>query len=78
MTDKLENIIAIVSDVLEIDVSLVNPDSNSRNIDEWDSVMSINIMTVVAREYNFEPSFEDIESFTSVRGISELVEKHSC
>ena len=53
-----------MSDVLNIDVSLINNESSPDNIENWDSLKHMNL--IVALEEEFEIEFDDEEIVDSM------------
>jgi len=61
MEDRIKK---IMSDVLNIDVSLINNESSPDNIENWDSLKHMNL--IVALEEEFEIEFDDEEIVDSM------------
>lgn len=68
-------VISLVSEVLDVEKKVISINTTIDDIDVWDSMMTVNIMTVVCDEFGLTPSFEDFEQFTSVKKIIEFIEK---
>tara|TARA_Y100001960_G_C14762999_1_gene875183 strand:- start:873 stop:1097 length:225 start_codon:yes stop_codon:yes gene_type:complete len=68
-------VISLVSEVLDVEKKVISINTTIDDIDVWDSMMTVNIMTVVCDEFGLTPSFEDFEQFTSVKTIIEFIEK---
>ena len=56
MEDRIKK---VMSDVLNIDVSLINNESSPDNIENWDSLKHMNL--VIALEEEFKVEFDDEE-----------------
>ena len=54
----------VMSDVFNIDVSLINNESSPDNIENWDSLKHMNL--IVALEEEFEIEFDDEEIVDSM------------
>ena len=61
MEDRIKK---IMSDVLNIDVSLINNETSPDNIENWDSLKHMNL--IVALEEEFEIEFDDEEIVDSM------------
>jgi acyl carrier protein len=61
MEDRIKK---VMSDVLNIDVSLINNESSPDNIENWDSLKHMNL--IVALEEEFEIEFDDEEIVDSM------------
>ena len=64
MEDRIKK---VMSDVLNIDVSLINNESSPDNIENWDSLKHMNL--IVALEEEFEIEFDDEEIVDSMNYI---------
>ena len=61
MEDRIKK---VMSDVFNIDVSLINNESSPDNIENWDSLKHMNL--IIALEEEFEIEFNDEEIVDSV------------
>jgi len=61
MEDRIKK---VMSDVFNIDVSLINNESSPDNIENWDSLKHMNL--IVALEEEFEIEFDDEEIVDSM------------
>jgi len=66
-------LINLIAEVLELEVDNINESTTSDEVENWDSVSTITLMTVICEEYGVEPSFDVIDSFTSVKKIQKLL-----
>ncbi|MCG9753457.1 acyl carrier protein [Vibrio brasiliensis] len=66
-------LINLIAEVLELEVDNINESTTSDEVENWDSVSTITLMTVICEEYGVEPSFDVIDSFTSVEKIQKLL-----
>ncbi|OLQ76080.1 hypothetical protein BIT28_18865 [Photobacterium proteolyticum] len=73
-----QSVIKIVSEILEIDSNDLTIDTTIDDIAVWDSMATVNIMTVVCQEFGIVPSFDDFEHFTSINGIVSFMGKVAC
>ena len=61
MEDRVKK---VMSDVFNIDVSLINNESSPDNIENWDSLKHMNL--IIALEEEFEIEFDDGEIVDSM------------
>ena len=61
MEDRIKK---VMSDVFNVDVSLINNESSPDNIENWDSLKHMNL--IVALEEEFEIEFDDEEIVDSM------------
>ena len=61
MEDRIKK---VMSDVLNIDVSLINNESSPDNIENWDSLKHMNL--IIALEEEFDIEFNDDEIIDSM------------
>lgn len=61
MEDRIKK---VMSDVFNIDVSLINNESSPDNIENWDSLKHMNL--IIALEEEFEIEFDDDEIVDSM------------
>jgi len=66
------------SKIFEIDVKkgTVNLNFNSSDIDEWDSVATVNIIVALEDEFGIKFKLEDIQTVKSVQDFVDLVQEH--
>ena len=56
-----------MSDVFNIDVSLINNESSPDNIENWDSLKHMNLVIALEEEFDTEIPDEEAEKITSVQ-----------
>ena len=61
MEDRIKR---VMSDVLNIDVSLINNESSPDNIENWDSLKHMNLIVALEEEFSIE--FDDEEVVDSM------------
>ena len=69
----LDRIRQIVADIAQNDVASVTTDSNSQNLNGWDSVAQINIIVAIEEEFGVTFDPEDIHTLNSVEKIINAV-----
>ena len=63
-----------IADALEVDKSLITEDSTSKDLEEWDSLGHISIMSFLDKQFNeITERVPDFASATSVREIDKLL-----
>lgn len=63
-----------IADALEVDQSLITEDSTSKDLEEWDSLGHISIMSFLDKQFNeITERVPDFASATSVREIDKLL-----
>jgi len=65
----LDRIRQIVADITQNDVASVTTDSNSQNLNGWDSVAQINIIVAIEEEFGVAFSAEEMHALNSVKKI---------
>ena len=68
--------IEIFQDILDVKKGTVNLNSTSSDIDEWDSVATVNIIVALEDEFRIKFKLEDIQEVKSVKDFVELVQEH--
>jgi len=66
MLDRIRQIVAAIT---QNDVASVTTDSNSQNLDGWDSVAQINIIVAIEEEFGVTFSAEEMHALNSVKKI---------
>ena len=69
-------IIEIFQDILDVKKGTVNLNSTSSDIDEWDSVATVNIIVALEDEFGIKFKLEGIQEVKSVKDFVELVQEH--
>ncbi len=66
MLDRIRQIVAAIT---QNDVASVTTDSNSQNLDGWDSLAQINIIVAIEEEFGVAFSAEEMHALNSVKKI---------
>ena len=66
-------IIEIFQDILDIENKKINLNSTPKDIEEWDSVATINIIVAIEDEFKIKFKLKDIQEAKSVKDFLELV-----
>lgn len=76
MSDGLQQkIILILSDVLDVEKSLVNSESSSDTIPAWDSVGHLNLMIALEEQFGVQFAPEEVDAMHSIEALVRIVEQ---
>ena len=70
---KKEDLYNIVANVFEMDVSEVSENSSQDNIEKWDSMGMINLVTELETELGIEFDLEEMAVMKNIKIIQEIV-----
>ena len=70
-----EQIKKIMTEVFEIESSLVNDKISQKNTDQWDSLNHLNLIVEIEEEFDISFTPEQIGSMTSLKIIMEEIKK---
>ena len=73
---SVSTIIEIFQDILDVKKGTVNLNSTSSDIDEWDSVATVNIIVALEDEFGIKFKLEDIQAVKSVQDFVDLLQEH--
>lgn len=71
--NKIEAVLAIVAEVLNMSSDELGPDSSMENTPIWDSMEHMNICLLFERRFGATLDIDAISTATSVRGLASLV-----
>tara|TARA_Y100000590_G_C15282852_1_gene849516 strand:+ start:417 stop:665 length:249 start_codon:yes stop_codon:yes gene_type:complete len=66
----------ILSKILEVNLRKINIKSNSKNLEEWDSLGSLNIMSFLEKKFKNKIKKFNVEDTSSVKNIIKLLKKN--
>ena len=69
-------IIEIFQDILDIENGKINLNSTPKDIEEWDSIATINIIIAIEDEFGIKFKLKDIQDAKSVKDFLELVKAY--
>ena len=69
-----EVIIEIFTDILDKGEGEITEFSSPEDIDEWDSVATVNLIVAIESEFNIKLRLEDIENAKNVKDFIDLVD----
>ncbi len=67
---------AILSDVLEIDEDSINDETSPENVETWDSLNGLVLVTELESQFNIKFSMEEVTSVKCVGEIKKALEGH--
>lgn len=69
-------IIEIFQDILDIKKEKINLKSTSADIDQWDSIATVNIIIAIEDEFGIKFKLEDIQKINTVEDFVKLVKAY--
>ena len=73
---SVSTIIEIFQDILDVKEGTVSLSTTSSDIDEWDSVATVNIIVALEDEFGIKFKLEDIQTLNTVKDFVDLVQAH--
>ena len=73
---SVSTIIEIFQDILDVKKGTVSLMTTSSDIDEWDSVATVNIIVALEEEFRIKFKLEDIQTLETVQDFVDLVQAH--
>lgn len=67
----------LVSELFDLDPSSINDALTPEDVDQWDSLNHLRLVTAVEQEFGIKLSTSDIESITSLGVLHALIEQSS-
>ena len=65
----------IFSDLLKLDFEVINDDLRMKDLDIWDSLMHMELIVTIEKEFKLEFSFEEIVSMQNFGEINRILKK---
>ena len=65
----------IVAEVFEVRISVININSNSNNVKNWDSLGMINLISEIEQEFSIKFDIFEIPELQNIQIIIEFLEK---
>lgn len=75
MTDTLERLQPIFRDVLDQPELTISRDSNGHNVEGWDSLSHINLVSAVEQEFGVRFALGELEPLKNVGDMIDLIER---
>ena len=73
---SVSTIIQIFQDILDVKKGTVSLKTASSDIDQWDSVATVNIIVALEEEFEIKFKLEDIQTVETVQDFVELVQAY--
>lgn len=71
--EKLKEVIA---DTFDIDEDEVNDETSNDNVEKWDSLNHLRLVTALESEFGVTLTMEEINNMSSYLAVKELITKH--
>jgi len=71
----LEKVTVIFRDLFDDDRLDIDDTTSAEDIEEWDSLMHINLITAVQSEFNIRFSMDDIYKMKNVGAMIDIIQK---
>jgi acyl carrier protein len=71
--ERIQAVIALVADVLDVEKDELGPDSSMENLPLWDSVEHMNICLAFEQRFGMRLDMDAIATATSIRSLAALV-----
>jgi len=76
MSENMQKLMAILSRILEIDVSEIVDETSPNNVKKWDSFNMLNMVLEIEREFNVQFDLDEVIAVTCVRDLKGTLKKH--
>jgi acyl carrier protein len=73
---SVSTIIEIFQDILDVKKGTVSLKTTFSDIDQWDSVATVNIIVALEEEFGIKFKLEDIQTLETVQDFVDLVQIH--
>jgi len=73
MNDLLQKLQPIFQDIFEDDDLVISRSTNSQEIEEWDSLAHINLVTSIEQEFNIRFALGELEDLQDVGEMIDLM-----
>lgn len=74
MPDEMDRLTVVFQDVFDDDELLVTRDTKASDVAEWDSLMHVNLILAVEREFDIRFSSMEVASLIDVGHLADLVD----
>lgn len=71
----MEEFIKFLSEILNVDASVLTKNTKYQGIPEWDSLMQIRIVAEIEEKYNVDIPIDSIDSLLSINDFYEFINK---
>jgi acyl carrier protein len=66
----------VLCDVLDLDPARVGPDLMREEVDQWDSLNHLKVVTAVEEAFDLKLTMQEIESVDRIARLIDLLEAH--
>jgi acyl carrier protein len=73
---SVSTIIEIFEDILDVKKGAVSLETTSSDIDQWDSIATVNIIVALEEEFGIRFKLKDIQTLKSVQDFVDLVQAY--
>ncbi|MDC0125105.1 acyl carrier protein [Candidatus Pelagibacter sp.] len=73
---NIKKIFKIFEDILDIKKGVISHGTKPSDIDEWDSIATVNIIVALEDEFNIKFKLKDLQKLRDVQDFIKLVEKY--
>lgn len=73
MADRIKELEALVRDNFADETIVLTEDTLFEEIEEWDSMEQVNIITMIEALYGFKFNVKEMTAMSSAKGVGEMV-----
>ncbi len=73
MTDVLEQLQPIFQDILDQPDLVITRESNAQNVEDWDSLAHINLITAIEKHFKIKFALGDLQELKNVGEMVDLI-----
>ena len=73
MNSTLDEILALASDILKVNIDTIKPSSGIENTPEWDSVNHMSLILAIESHFSIELTGDEIGELTSIDRICDCI-----
>ncbi len=71
----LSNITVFIHDVLEVPTLKVTPETSAADVDEWDSMTHIQLISAIEKNYKIRFALGELQTLNNVGDMVNLIQK---
>lgn len=71
---NLQEKLAALEDIMELDEGTLQPDTQLEDIEEWDSLAALSYVVLMGDEFNKKVSGQQVRAFKTVQDILDTME----
>lgn len=71
---NLQEKLAALEDIMELDEGTLQPDTRLEDIEEWDSLAALSYVVLMGDEFNKKVSGQQVRAFQTVQDILDTME----